>query len=812
MWWIIGISVPIFYIYGLFMFISRLIRHSENNPENFTSKFILELEEIQRRTPQKSLNEIINEYKLKRKDVVADNSPPNEVTAMPDPNISIKKDLSEVSSNWYSENAISLLLYVGAFFIVASASIFVGFQWESLGGISKAVILSLLTIIFFITGIYCYGIPKIKTAGRVFVAIAALLIPFCGLAWYNFVLRDMGYSFGAVWFVTSFIAITTYIALAYILKHTFYPYITCVSALSLMFSIVNMNGLDSDFYILFGILTAFILSIVSIVLKSNSQDSILRETFSYPLDISSQVLMPIILLYGLIVAIDQEKLFTLQGTISLLLASIFYLTDYLSSKRIWSLAVAQILYPFTIMVLFKWQGYESMLLLYVLSLLSFADLCIAYLCNKYNRKTETDISIILGLLKLILIFTASFFYTTQPIQHVIFAVLPAGAAIIIAAIKKDFRYIGITSLFTAITIYIYMNSVLMLDSKLYYTSYIYLLCAISCYYFSIKYKQHSNVCQTLAISSIGFILLSLCLSFGFPGTLTIISFITAIMVTSGAYFFGNTKLIYAGNIVLYFTIINLLRYLNTEMMYYPLAFTAMSYALYALSQMLPSEYRKEYRYSALIANITTPVIFGLFSGENSEYRYSTTPNQDLTLETTALMSAYSSVAMFTLEAQINKSSRMKYLASAIGMATYLWQLKVLNISETQVYTVPVGIYFAVLAYLQRLQNKMENWNILNYAALFFLIIPGIFQSFDSTNSATYALILGIIGIGILSLGLSLNYKTYVYAGIATIVIAVLSQTYEYISSLPRWIITGLVGVGFLGTAIYLLLHRKDPQK
>lgn len=217
-------------------------------------------------------------------------------TYTPNLNQELKHDLSQISSNWYSENTINLFLYIGAFFVIASASIFVGFQWESLQGITKALIISILTISFFIIGFFTYSKPKIKTAGRVFIAIGALLIPFCGLAWYNFVLKYYGFSFGSVWLGTSIIALTLYIFLSYYLKNTFYPYITSISILSLMLSLINTTNLANDYYILYGIISAFILSSVSIILKQQTKNQQTKEIFQYPLDLSSQIMLPLILI------------------------------------------------------------------------------------------------------------------------------------------------------------------------------------------------------------------------------------------------------------------------------------------------------------------------------------------------------------------------------------------------------------------------------------------------------------------------------------------------------------------------------------
>ena len=116
-----------------------------------------------------------------------------------------------------------------------------------------------------------------------------------------------------------------------------------------------------------------------------------------------------------------------------------------------------------------------------------------------------------------------------------------------------------------------------------------------------------------------------------------------------------------------------------------------------------------------------------------------------------------------------------------------------------------------LAYLQRMKGSLSNQDLLNYVGLFILLVPTFMQSFG-VDGAKYALLLGVEGIVIFSLGNSLAYRNYIYIGIGAIVIAVITQTYEFVFSLPWWVLTAIAGLLFLSTAIYLLLHRKEEPK
>lgn len=109
---------------------------------------------------------------------------------------------------------VNLLLYLGAFFVVMAALIFVSYSWRSLGGMAKATIMLAFTGAFLTAGGACLRVPKVRLAGNTFVAIGALLTPLDIVALYNFVLRDQGLNRASVWAGGSLYCALLYAALA----------------------------------------------------------------------------------------------------------------------------------------------------------------------------------------------------------------------------------------------------------------------------------------------------------------------------------------------------------------------------------------------------------------------------------------------------------------------------------------------------------------------------------------------------------------------------------------------------------------------
>lgn len=94
---------------------------------------------------------------------------------------------------------VNLLLYLGAFFVVMAALIFVSYSWRSLGGLAKSAIMLAFTGAFLAAGGACLRVPKVRLAGNTFLAIGALLTPLDIVALYTFVLREQGLNRASVW-------------------------------------------------------------------------------------------------------------------------------------------------------------------------------------------------------------------------------------------------------------------------------------------------------------------------------------------------------------------------------------------------------------------------------------------------------------------------------------------------------------------------------------------------------------------------------------------------------------------------------------
>lgn len=921
-WILLALTAPFFYLIGLVSFIGWILR-SQKKPEapldrpKLLSLFIKELEKITPFYPKKTLVDQIKDYKKELQGsyqmVTATESEPAEsiedipvsqpsqVEESPVP----QPDFSSIWSNWYSDNSINLLLYIGAFLIVASASIYIGFQWETIGGVAKAILLTVLTGAFFGCGTMFYQHPKIKHAGATFLAIGAILIPFNGLAWYNFVLRDADYSFGAVWMVTSLVAIGVYAGLAYTVRHKMYTYIASVSGLSLLLALVNASQWQQEYYIIAGIATAFILLLLTrLFIKSSSE---LQSLYLVPLTLSAHIIMPLSLLFGLSVALSSNNVFSLESTIALLLASGYYATAYSFKKEIQYLAIALFLFPAAIFVLTQWKelfslriyliiqvigfGYylaslynpnvwkkESECLSYVaqalilgmfviaiipssvnysfpgelvwtgilatlfsfinrlytrgelyaiiaeivLSItvfllcewlgLSFLTICyvlqvvvLLYLTVPYVMREKGipifESTTVLVLMQAILLFLFVYNSEYQSLHVLLFALFPIGYSIGAAYLHKKDEYLYYGMGFFAVALYILSIDILQLNESYYVLGIAYLCCSGGYYVASTLFRQQQTRLQILLIGTIGNAALAIGFTAFKPVYFMITSLVYAGMLYDATLRYEKEELVYLSNVCIYAAAWAFLRSVEFSESWYAVIFSIVSYGIYAASLVVPAKLQQIYRNTGLLGSgIST---FGL--GLSSPIYSLSASYQEA--KRNALVSAYLTSGLYAYHGYLYRKG-FGYFASAVGMITYFWQMNYLGYTEMQVYTLPFGVYLLVLGYFQKLANKFENQQVLEYFGLAVLLLPLLGQSFG-TSGTNYALIMAAEGLILFLIGNSFGYKRYMYGGITAIVLAVISQTYEFVFSLPRWIFTAVAGIIFLSVAIYLSLHRKD---
>lgn len=230
-------------------------------------------------------------------------------------------------------NNAMILLYFGAFLLVAAAGLFVAFGGAS-GGV-RTFIVAVVAAMMYCGGFWLwYSKPKLKQAALTFIGIGIVLVPLAGLAAYSYVFNDAG---RVVWLITSIVCLAVYSHALWVLKTPLLEYVLIGTFVSLFESAVAILHAPGYYY-------GWGLAAVGILVQVEQLIRRGKPEYDQPSTVSSNVLLPFALLVALCMVPGHG---TMQLGVSLLMASLYYaLLAWRSSDliRVNFLIVAQSLF------------------------------------------------------------------------------------------------------------------------------------------------------------------------------------------------------------------------------------------------------------------------------------------------------------------------------------------------------------------------------------------------------------------------------------------------------------------------------------
>lgn len=205
---------------------------------------------------------------------------------------------------------VSVLLYFGAFLLLASVALFVGLS--DFDGVSKTLAVMVLAGIFYGAGLYLYErVVRLKPAAIAFTAIGLLTLPLAGVAAYSYVFTETG---STVWLITSAISLALYVFALWRIRQSFMGYLSVFMCLSLWLSVIAV--FDAPMYY-FG-WAAILLGMIYMVVAKKVTN---RAELEQPLSVSASVMVPTA---ALLLLFAGETIGIVNQGISLALAAAFY--------------------------------------------------------------------------------------------------------------------------------------------------------------------------------------------------------------------------------------------------------------------------------------------------------------------------------------------------------------------------------------------------------------------------------------------------------------------------------------------------------
>ena len=230
---------------------------------------------------------------------------PVSVAAMVEPIV----DQAELKAKRNLKN-INTTLYIASFLLVAAAALFIG---TALPEMVRFFGVCLIACLFYVVGLYLHKTnEKLKPAATAFVGTGLALLPFTGLAMYNFVLPDAN----MCWFFTSMLGLLAFIFAAVQLKSQVISYFAIAFVISLLTSSVANLSLGLIWYFVILIIFGSIMTFISI-LKPN----LLPGYFAGPVQRSDKWIVPLTLIASLFMV---TTLSTRDYWILTLVSAIYY--------------------------------------------------------------------------------------------------------------------------------------------------------------------------------------------------------------------------------------------------------------------------------------------------------------------------------------------------------------------------------------------------------------------------------------------------------------------------------------------------------
>ncbi len=215
------------------------------------------------------------------------------------------------------DNAV-ILLYLGAFLFLGAVGLFLAFG--GLPGAAKTLLVALLVVCFYATGLQLSNQTRLKPAGVAFLGIGMVLMPFLGLAAHVYLFdRQAG---ALVWTLTSVLSIGLYTHALIKTRQPYVNYFMLAAVLSLFEAGVALVELPVYYF-------AWMMALVGIIYLLVLRIKGIWLDVQQALKVSSSVLVPAAIAFS-IFSVPVYGLFELSLTLALA-GAYYWLAVYLEA-------------------------------------------------------------------------------------------------------------------------------------------------------------------------------------------------------------------------------------------------------------------------------------------------------------------------------------------------------------------------------------------------------------------------------------------------------------------------------------------------
>jgi hypothetical protein len=794
MWWAVILSVPVFYVIGLVSFI-RWAGRNGRSPEQAARKAAAE--ELRRRAATQNAQvahellavaESLEASPVWHPVPIGTESVPVPADTQPTP----KVQPSAPKTDWMNQDVtkflgtmdnINLLLFLGAFLIVVSAGIFVGYNFETLSGTAKVIFLAVFTAAFYFTGLALFlKAPKLRPAGTTFTGIGLVLLPFVGLAVYNFTsAHDQG---SLVWLITSIVSFAFYVITLAVTRQTYIAYLMAFTTLSLFESTISLIQLPLYWM-------GWAASVVAIILMTLSRLKNWWNDAAYALTASAHVFIPVSLLFSLLQVGDHGLT---QFGVTIALAGAFYgllvLRHTRSPQADQYFAVMAGSLPAALGVgLWDHLARGAIVGLLVLVAVFYSYLIWSY-SGKLSANRRNTLAFIVAALPVIAI-PVDFHYAPV-LWLTLLAVIALNAGLALYLRRTEFALIAELAALAVPPVWLF--DVLVPSSTAGRLAAAYIVTSVILFGWRYLLRPITKPGDIVGVAGYLLALLAAVISAAASGNqpLLVVSLLVSAALFAASYYEQNRDFVYLAAASLYLASIQIVPIAHFYPGAYCTTLTVVGVIMYAVAiTWKESNGRADALHVAGLVGPYAAAAFG-FSGS-------------LGLAPAISLGVAGLITM--VQGYRRHLTYVMEIAGAVLLASFDWVLSIQNVTQTQVYTVPWAVYFAALAYRRRggKQSDKDSFTIL---ALATLTLPIAGQALSSTGQL-YGLELILVGLGISIAGSSTRYRLLLWWGVATLVAEVLYQLRDYLDALPKYVISAALGLALLAAAIVLLQRKRQ---
>jgi hypothetical protein len=682
-------------------------------------------------------------------------------------------------------DSVSVLLYFGAFLMIAGVGLFVGLSDFS-GGVKTTAVL-ITAVVFYGAGLLMHEyVKRLRPVALTLTAIGLICLPLTGVAAY-FYATDMS-SGPFIWFMTSLASLLLYVFALWRIRQSLMGYLSIFMCVSLWLSIVSVISAPVYYFGWAAITLAMVYLLTAKYLK-------LWPEVEAPLSVSATVMVPSALVLTFLFGIGTVGLTNFGITV--LLATLFYALAAWQEKnesvRTAYFGLSYALLPVATLLLMQEFTSEPLAMAWVLSVVTILEFAVASIWKKthefWYQAALAMSAVALGISSLIAppYFSADGDWaqycwllgfnmvvhgvTAFVSRYRLHALMSLLALLVLPSLAGYFVFTPVLPVATMGATYIVLGVALML----------------------LGHKVRSFGFYDLTALAYGLSLLA-AWSIGLAGATWVpmaLSLCVGLVVAVSAMYEKAPRVLYGSTVLGAAAVVQLCDWQQPKSAsVLPLLIGGLSLAYYAVGKLLKN-------YEAYTPPLLLSGVAGLYAAACVAAAATNT-----SWTTISLLAAAGALTCY--EAYVRKQRAAIYIGGGVMLAAFQLSLYLSHVREAEVYWHLWALYFAALAWLSHRSKRSDEKQIFTISALCLQTLPLALRALDGDTQLGFVLLAE--SVLIMLLGLGIRYRLVSWWGLAVAVGSVLYQLREF-----QFFVLVLLGAGVIGLGVYLLLRQEKKD-